>query len=162
MPKPTAECTIPTDADLELGLACALSDVFSAMFNAQARIVPAAEIDNLQFMTAMLGFAGRLSGFLCLHVNQDVACSLASGLLGMQLDHVDDTVCDAMGEISNMLAGGLKTHLSHNGEAFKLAIPSVIQGREYSTRAPAHAKNLIMGVAAGPHRFKLQLVLEQP
>jgi len=162
MPKHTAECAIPTDAELELGLACALSDVFTAMFNTQARIVAPSEIDNQQFLTAMLGFAGRLSGFLCLHVNQDIACSLATGLLGMNLDQVDDTVCDAMGEITNMLAGGLKTHLSHTGEAFKLAIPSVIQGREYSTRAPADAKNIVVGVVAGSYRFKIQLVLEQP
>jgi len=60
----------------------------------------------------------------------------------------------------NMLAGGLKHHLSKNEEMFKISIPSAIAGRDYATYAPANSRILLVGVSAGPYNFKVQLVIE--
>ncbi len=147
--------------DYAAGIARAMKDIFANMFNEQAGLVAEGEIPGDTSVSSVVGFAGRISGFLCLHLTREVACGLASGLLGMELTELDDTVRDAVGEIVNMLAGGLKNHLSHNEEYFKISVPSVIEGQGISTYAPADAEKMMFGVSAGKYQFKVQLVVEQ-
>ena len=153
--------SIGTVDEVRLALARAMEEIFATMFNEAASIIPHEEIKDAPRMTAIVGFAGRLSGLLCLHLSSAMACNIASGLLGMPVSHVDETVRDAIGEMSNMLAGGMKNHLSNIDNMFKIAIPSVIEGSEYTVHAPVDAHHLWMGVAAGKCRFKIQLVLQQ-
>ena len=83
-----------------------LSEIFGAMFNQQVRIVPHAEILDTLRLSAIVGFTGRFAGLLCIHLGSAMACSVASGLLGTNVTQVDGDVCDAIGELSNMVAGG--------------------------------------------------------
>ncbi len=142
------------------GLLHALQDVFINMFNERATLIPPEGVCDQPRISSVVGFAGRLTGCLLLHFNTDVACSVAAALLGTKITDVDETVCDAIGEMVNMLAGGLKHPLSKNEEMFKISIPSVIAGQDYATHAPAHSQILLVGVSAGPYSFKVQLVVE--
>ncbi len=142
------------------GLLHALQDVFINMFNQRATLIPPEGVCDQPRISSVVGFAGRLTGCLLLHFNPDVACSVAAALLGTKITSVDETVCDAIGEMVNMLAGGLKHHLSKNEEMFKISIPSVIAGKDYATHAPANSQSLLVGVSAGPYSFKVQLVIE--
>lgn len=150
----------PSTHDLKEGLLHALQDLFINMFNERATLIPTEGVCDQPRISSVVGFAGRLTGCLLLHFNTDVACALASGLLGSKISQVDDTVCDAIGEMVNMLAGGLKHHLSKNEEMFKISIPSVIEGQDYLTHAPANSHSTLVGVSAGPYTFKVQLVIE--
>ena len=152
--------TSPSSHDLKDGLLRALQDLFINMFNERATLIPPEGICDQPGISSVVGFAGRLTGCLLLHFNPDVACALASGLVGSKILKVDETVCDAIGEMVNMLAGGLKHHLSKNEEMFKISIPSVIAGKDYETHAPASSHIVLVGVSAGPYNFKAQLVIE--
>jgi chemotaxis protein CheX len=146
--------------DLRDGLLHALQDLFLNMFNQRATLIPPEGVCDQPRISSVVGFAGRLTGCLLLHFNPEVACALAGALLGTTILKVDETVCDAIGEMVNMLAGGLKHHVSKEEEMFKISIPSVIAGQDYATHAPADAQILMVGVSAGPYKFKLQLVIE--
>jgi chemotaxis protein CheX len=146
--------------DLRDGLLHALQDLFINMFNERATLIPPEGICDQPRISSVVGFAGRLTGCLLIHFNPDVACALAGALLGTTILKVDETVCDAIGEMVNMLAGGLKHHVSRNEEMFKVSIPSVIAGQDYATHAPADSQILLVGVSAGPYTFKVQLVIE--
>jgi chemotaxis protein CheX len=146
--------------DLRDGLLHALQDVFINMFNERATLIPPEGVCDQPRISSVVGFAGRLTGCLLIHFNPDVACALAGALLGTTILKVDETVCDAIGEMVNMLAGGLKHHVSKNEEMFKVSIPSVIAGQDYATHAPADSQILLVGVSAGPYSFKVQLVIE--
>jgi chemotaxis protein CheX len=157
--------TSPTTPSLNLhdfrrALEWSLADVFATMFNQQVEVVPHEDVAEVSGLSAIIGFGGKFSGFLALHLSAETACKIAEGLLGMPFDKVDDTVCDAVGEVANMLAGGLKKNVSRTEELFKLSIPSIIDGNEYSTRAPSDAERLMLGVSAGNSRFKARLVVE--
>jgi chemotaxis protein CheX len=147
--------------DFIAGIDSAVKDIFSNMYSEQARVVPVEEISGEIGLSSIIGFAGKLSGFLALHFDRKTACLLASGLLGMDIDDVDETVRDAAGELVNMLAGGLKNNLSQDEEIFKISMPSVIEGKEYSTYPPADAQNILVGVNAGKYQFRVQLVVEK-
>jgi chemotaxis protein CheX len=146
--------------DLRDGLLHALQDLFINMFNERATLIPPDGVCDQPRISSVVGFAGRLTGCLLLHFKPEVACALAGALLGTTIVKVDETVCDAIGEMVNMLAGGLKHHVSKNEEMFKISIPSVIAGQDYATHAPADSQILMVGVSAGPYSFKVQLVIE--
>ncbi len=145
---------------LELGIEAALKDIFATMFNDNARVLRHTEISDSPRISSVVGFTGRLSGMLSLHFSSDMACKMASALLGMPVMQADENVRDAVGELSNMLAGSLKKQLSDTDNMFKISIPTVIVGMEYSMHAPANSQQVWMGVDTGRCRFKVQLVLE--
>ena len=148
-----------TSVELTSGVERAVTDVVSMMLNYQPMIVPyqSTQIDTA--LSAIVGFGGKMPGFLALHLGAESACTLASALLGMSFEGIDDIVTDAMGELVNMLAGGLKKNLSQNEELFRISVPSVILGKDYSTHAPIGSQQLLLGVQAGPCLFTVQLVV---
>jgi len=138
----------------------AVREIFATMFGETAEVIPHSEIADTTRISSIIGFAGQLSGFISLHFSAAMACKLAEGLLDMPVETIDETVRDAAAEMVNMVSGGLKKQLSQDQELFKVSIPSVVEGLEYSTRGPAGSQEILFGVAAGPHRFKVQLVIE--
>jgi chemotaxis protein CheX len=135
-------------------------EIFATMFGETAQEVHHTEIVDAPRISSIIGFAGPLSGFVSLHFSNQMACKLAEGLLSMPVTTIDDTVRDAVAEMANMVAGGLKKQLNPKREMFKLSIPSVVQGMDISTRGPASSQEILIGVAAGDHRLKVQLVIE--
>ena len=57
------------------------------------------------------------------------ACEIAGAMLGMAPEDVNGDMPDAMGEVTNMIAGNLKSVLP---PGVALSIPSVIEGRDYT------------------------------
>lgn len=75
-----------------------------------------------------------LSGDYSLHVgivSDDSGCAnLTRALLGMTCDEqvTQDDIHDAVGEIANMVAGGVKTKVTARGTAVQIGLPIFIHG----------------------------------
>lgn len=146
---------------LEHGLVKAVSEVTSTMFNYESKVIPLTEVDAAPpGLSAIVGFGGKISGFIAIHMTSSSACTMASALLGMSFDDIDDLVSDAMGEMVNMLAGGLKKYASQDEDIFKISVPSIIYGKSYSTYARKDAQQLMLGFQSGPCTYLTQLVVE--
>jgi chemotaxis protein CheX len=139
----------------------ALEDIFSSMYGETAEIVSVTQIGDTPRISSMIGFGGESSGFVALHFSGEMACSVTAGLLGIQVNEVDETVRDTVAEMANMVGGGLRNQMSSTHDDFRLSLPSVVQGLEYSTKGPAGSQEVLIGVVAGPYQFKVQLVLEK-
>jgi chemotaxis protein CheX len=139
----------------------ALEDIFSSMYGETLEIVPPDSILDHLRISSMIGFGGQTSGFVALHFSKEMACLLTAGLLGTQSEEVDENVRDTVAEMANMVGGGLRNQMSSTHDNFKLSLPSVVQGLEYSTRGPAGSQEILIGAVAGQYRFKIQLVLEK-
>jgi chemotaxis protein CheX len=145
--------------DLELGLERALREITTTMFNCNSQIMPPEQVNVVApGISAIVGFGGKISGFIAIHLSPESACTLAESLLGMSFDHLDEIVADAMGEMVNMLAGGLKKFASGSEDLFKISVPSIVYGTDYSTHAPKNAERVFVGVQAGSCFFTVQLV----
>jgi chemotaxis protein CheX len=88
-------------------------------------------------VTAMVGFAGLLSGACVFKSGRAAAIQIAARLTGMEFDAIDDTVKDALGEICNMLAGTWKGRNPDLAAHCGLSIPAVVTGRDYHLRVLA-------------------------
>ena len=93
-------------------------------------------------VVAFLGLAGRWSGTGMLSCPPSLACKLASQLLmsDSASDAVNEEVLDAVAEIANMVIGNVKTALEEELGPMGLSIPTVIYGRNFTTRSIGHSK----------------------
>ena len=146
--------------DLELGLEKALHEISTTMFGCDCEITPPDQIDVVApGISAIIGFGGKISGLIAIHLSPKNACMLAEGLLGMKFEAVDEIVADAMGEMANMLAGGLKKFTCQSEDLFKISVPSIVYGSDYSTHAPKNSERLAIGVRTGDCSYTVQIVL---
>ncbi|PCJ21626.1 MAG: chemotaxis protein CheX [Gammaproteobacteria bacterium] len=67
-------------------------------------------------------------GSFAISFSEPAILGITHRLLGDEVTEIDDSVVDAVGELTNMVAGGAKAKLVDNGFDFDLTRPKVIQG----------------------------------
>ena len=109
-------------------------------------------------LISMVGLAGRLCGVLSVSFTKESAAAAAAQMLGMSSDEVGDSVVDAVGEISNMVAGNFKTKISSLAESCLLSVPTVVTGSDYTLHSLAEGAPLAVSfaMAGKPLRVVLQ------
>jgi chemotaxis protein CheX len=112
-------------------------------------------------LTSMIGLAGDLKGVLAVHCPESAALAITGAMLGMECTEIDDDVKDAIGEIANMVAGGLKTALAADGVNTELAIPTTVQGKSVRTSGQSGVQRFIIPfvIPAGEFGVELKYVL---
>jgi len=79
-----------------------------------------------------VGFAGDINGSVFLCLSDSFAMFATGEILGMSPGEVEmngpDVVKDAIGEITNMTAGGFKNQLCDIGYPCKLTLPTIVRG----------------------------------
>lgn len=84
--------------------------------------------------TAVVGVAGPINGVFEVRCDQNTACGIASGMLGVDTHEVQSDVCDALGEICNLVVGNFKNKMGKVGQSSVLSVPTLIHGRNYRVR----------------------------
>jgi chemotaxis protein CheX len=112
-------------------------------------------------VSGMVGLAGLFKGMIAIHAPDEVAKSITSSFLGMDVDEVNEDVTDAIGELANMLAGNAKMALSQNGKDITLSIPSTISGEEYTINCALDTDRVVMPFTMGPGKFMVELQVEK-
>lgn len=83
-------------------------------------------------VTGMIGVHGDVSGFITVNMAEQVATSAVGGLLQDSFEKLTPQVIDGVGEITNIISGGIKKGLSGTQWGFKfVTVPSVIIGHNY-------------------------------
>jgi CheY-specific phosphatase CheX len=75
-----------------------------------------------------IGFGGRVTGTVFLSLSSEQASAMAESLIGQPLAADAEEVVDVVAELTNMIAGGIKTRLNDAGFETVMTIPSVIRG----------------------------------
>jgi len=83
-------------------------------------------------ITGLIGLSGKCTGFISISMPERVATLAVSGLLMEEHKTINAQVVDGVGEITNVIAGGIKTRLSNTPWAVNsITIPSVILSDRY-------------------------------
>jgi chemotaxis protein CheX len=106
-----------------------VTQVFETMVNLRPAVVSKTDeigpfpVDGV---AGTVGFAGGLSGHLYLVASEPAAFRIAANMLGTDAVAPAD-LKDVIGEITNMLTGGLKNQLDRGGIALKLTVPTFLR-----------------------------------
>ncbi len=85
-------------------------------------------------VVSLIGLAGTWVGTGSISCSAGLACTLASRLMLTDYDAVTDDVLDAVAEVTNMIIGNVKTALEEHLGPMGLSIPTVIHGRNFTSR----------------------------
>ncbi len=133
-----------------------LAEVFSTMLSLPA--VPLAEAvpDGTQErVSGAVSFVGEtVTGSVYLHVPASFAGQMTGAMLGLPAEETpgEAEVNDVVGEVTNMLAGGLKSWLCDAGAACALSSPAIIRGTSFHILASEGVERIPCGFASGAHR----------
>lgn len=105
-----------------------------AMCNTQARLVGMSTIptEDRGLVTGMVGVHGKVSGFITVNIAERFAIRLVEGLVQDTFGKLSLQVVDGVGELTNIIAGGIKSGLSSTPWGFaNITVPSVIVGQGF-------------------------------
>lgn len=112
-------------------------------------------------VSAVIGLAGSFSALIRAHCTTSAALGIASMLLDEEMTEIDEDVEDAIGEVANMLAGGLKGKFAEFGAKLEIAIPSVVSGQNYKIRQPDNVTGVRVPFDLGEDkRLEITLIVE--
>lgn len=84
-------------------------------------------------VTGMIGVHGSVSGFVTVSMPERFAAKAVEGLLGDSFSELTPEVIDGVGELTNIIVGGVKSSLANSEWSFnQITVPSVIVGQGYS------------------------------
>ena len=124
---------------------------------------PGAQSDEEMFL-ATITFTGDLEGCFGISCACASAKAVAAGMLCMDDCSAlgDSEIIDAIGEIANMIMGGVKTRVQHEVTNIEISIPSVVYGRQLRNRLGEGMVRIAVPVTIGQdHRAELSLVHRQ-
>jgi len=112
-------------------------------------------------VSATIGLSGDFNAMLGIHCPASVGMAIGGAMLGMDLEEVDEDTKDALGEIANMLAGGLKESFSREGVSLLLALPTTVAGESYRISAPSRSNRVLLPFDIEAGRFFVDLKYSQ-
>ena len=93
-------------------------------------------------VSGLIGLSGQRQGMVVVSLGRQTAIKATEILLGERPEHVNSQVVDAVGEITNMIAGAAKAKLAQ----FQLSIglPSVICGKNHLIKFPSNSTPIVL------------------
>ncbi|VAX35831.1 Chemotaxis protein CheX [hydrothermal vent metagenome] len=86
-------------------------------------------------LSAVIGVSGKAAGTIVLSLSLETALGVLEGMLGIQETEITSEVCDAAGELTNMIAGSAKAQLEQH--ELSISIPNIISGVGHEIHYPS-------------------------
>lgn len=139
-------------------------EIFNTMVGLEDLLLLPVKIDPVTHfkdcISSLVGMAGAYNGLVSLHLPSTLAIKIAANINKMNLVEVNDDVRDAMGEITNIIAGSFKLHLSKSGLDIHLSTPSVIFGKEYVISLGSKPEQIALRFAADNEWFMVAVAFD--
>jgi chemotaxis protein CheX len=113
----------------------ATTSLFETMIMMDMKFKEYALVDETKIksdVVCMISFTGRYHGIVSLFCTKELALQVASNMLMEEQTTLSTEVKDAVGEVLNMIAGGVKTKIAEKYGEMYLSIPLVIVGEDIS------------------------------
>jgi chemotaxis protein CheX len=137
----------------------AVDEVFALMLGIPVQLIEEKIVfdSEAEVLTAMIGLAGAISGTCAVLANAEGAIHMANCMAETELNSVDETIMDGLGEISNMLAGAWKAKIPELDAACMLSVPTVVSGSHYIVHRKEPAFLVERNYRLDQHRFTVKI-----
>ena len=85
-------------------------------------------------VSGIIGLSGKARGIVVLSLSKEAALRATEALLRDPPTEINSDVTDAVGELTNIIAGGAKARLKHL--EMSVSLPTIIIGRSHSVEFP--------------------------
>jgi len=108
---------------------------------------------------ALVGLAGSCTGAGVITCNAKFAIQVCNHLLDSEETSVNEDVLDAMGEVANMIIGNFKTLAENDLGPLGLSIPTVIYGRNFTSRSIGNNSWVVLPFEYGGDVIEVRICL---
>ena len=112
-------------------------------------------------VVSFIGMAGAWMGTGSIACSASCACQIASQLMMAEYHAVDEEVLDAVAELTNMILGNVKTALEERLGPMGLSIPTVIYGRNFTSRTVGKQEWTVVPFECYGERLEVQVCLAE-
>jgi chemotaxis protein CheX len=110
-------------------------------------------------VVALVGLAGEWAGTGAFRCSAEMAMKVSGLMLMQEFTAVDQDVLDAVGEITNMVLGNVKTTFEETLGPMGLSIPTVIYGRNFTTRSVGRSEWTVVPFMLDGEVIEIQISL---
>ncbi len=99
-------------------------------------------------LLSSITFKGNIEGCLAICCGVPCAKTIAVNMLGMELSEElsEEEICDALGEVANMVMGSVKARLEGSVGNLEVSIPSVVSGQDLENSLGEGATRILVKV----------------
>ena len=152
-----------SEADYINPVISSTQNVFDTMLDATAkRIGLKLKTENTpEFdVSAVVGMTGLVQGTLVLSFSEAMSLAVLDRMVGAKATEVNNEVCDAIGEIANMIAGGAKAQLA--ALELSLGIPNVVTGPGHVVHYPSSVRPICISFDSDIGPFSIEVGFTKP
>lgn len=106
-----------------------------------------------------VGFTGSERGLVVFYSTLEAANSIAGAMLGIDPSEVNGDMPDAIGEVTNMIAGSFRTRMADHGDAWAISVPTVTVGSDFYTKYVFDADRVLLPFRMGTSPLYVELIL---
>ncbi len=141
----------------------ATEGVFSTMLGVEVTM-GAAELEQsapgpTQGVVSLIGLAGPWVGTGTISCSAETACKVSGQFLMTEFSSVEEDVLDAIAELTNMIIGNFKTAMDEKVGQMALSIPTVIFGRNFTTRTLTSSNWILIPFDSSLGKFDIHICL---
>lgn len=111
--------------------------------------------ETSQDVSAVIGISGRAQGTIVVSLTRESACAVLERMVGDTETEITPAVCDAVGELTNMIAGAAKAQLAKY--ELSISLPKVIAGHQYVMHSPSEVTPMILSFSSDIGPFWIEV-----
>ena len=111
-------------------------------------------------ISAIIGVTGPRKGTISVSFTTESATELVIGMLGDDVEDMDQDMQDAVGEVANMISGQARASLAGEGLALQGATPSVVVGKDHMIHHITKAVVMAIPFTTQAGEFTVEFCLE--
>ena len=126
-------------------------EVFTTMISGNVEPCDSHQAIEGDSFLGSITFKGGLEGCLAMCCGDDCAKTIAAKMLAMDSSEElsEEEICDAFGEVTNMIMGSVKARLQDTTGEISISIPTVVRGRELQN-----------SLGEGAHKTLIKVIFE--
>jgi chemotaxis protein CheX len=113
-------------------------------------------------VTGLIGFTGTTAGTMSVTLSKGAILKIVNNMLFESYTEIDDDIADAVGELTNMIAGQARSTLSEHGMSLQASTPSVVVGKGHTLEHMASAPILAIPFDTEEGNFVVEVCLSPP
>ena len=106
-------------------------------------------------VSGVIGISGKAAGTIVLSLSREVALEVLNRMVGVRATEIDTEVCDAVGELTNMIAGSTKAQLERL--ELSISIPNIVSGKDHEVRFPSDVKPICIAFESEMGPFAIEV-----
>ena len=104
-----------------------------------------------------VGFAGSSTGLVAFHLSIAAAREITTAMLGIEID--EEGLPDAVGEVTNMIAGAFRTRMAAFQDAWAISVPTVTVGSDFYIKPISTGDRVIVAFRMDTHELFVELII---